>query len=97
MRSRTIPIPPSPYGEVSEICLNSKNAKDFKVKGFPGTPHNLFPFTQPFKAPREAQRKGIECREDGHCLQAFEFDIKAAEIRTYDESVPACKTRPATR
>ena len=92
----TIPtVPVSPFGKQKDICFKGNGIK-YSVDGFPGTPYNILPFTETFVNPSDAQSKGTECREDGHCIRTYEIDVKETQKRIFDNTIPSCKKFPGT-
>jgi FtsP/CotA-like multicopper oxidase with cupredoxin domain len=85
----------SPFGNVRDICPQG-NGLPYSVGGFPGTPYLVQPFTETFVNPIEAQSKGKQCRGDGHCIRAYEIDVKEVQKRVFDNTIPVCKKFPGT-
>lgn len=68
----------------------------YEVDGFPGTPFEIQPFTQEFQSPPTKQHSFKECRNDSHCIQAYEIDISSVQLRVFDTVIPGCKNYDAT-
>ena len=87
--------PVSPFGRARDICP-IRNGVAYSVGGFPGTPYLVKPFIETFVNPPDAQARGTECRNDGHCIRTYEFDVKETRKRAFDNTIPACKAFPGT-
>ena len=86
-------VPLSPFG----INCSQKNGLGYFVDGFPATPYIILPFTATFKNPSDAVPVGKPvCREDNHCLRAYNFDVKETQKRVFDNTIPFCKNFPGT-
>jgi len=88
------PIPTSPFGSAAKIC--AQGDKPYSVNGYPGTPHVSTPFQDEYVSPVDAVRKAVACRKDGHCMNAYEFDVVETQIRAFDKAIPACKAYDGT-
>ena len=88
-------VPVSPFGKQKDICFKGNGIK-YSVDGFPGTPYNILPFVETFVNPSDAESKGTECREDGHCIRTYEIDVKETQKRVFDNTIPSCKKFPGT-
>lgn len=90
-----VAIPVSPFGRASDICP-SRNGAGYSVKGFPGTPYLIKPFSEIFVDPINAIPKGKQCRSDKHCIFSYEFDVVEVQKRIFDNTISACKSFAAT-
>ena len=88
-------IPASPYGAPKDICP-PVNGGAYAVDNFPGTPFVITPFKDTFANPTEAVPTNKVCRDDGHCMVSYEFDVKDVRARPFDKAIPACQSKPAT-
>ena len=88
-------VPVSPFGKQADICPAS-NGVEYSVDGYPGTPYIVKPFTETFVNPSDAQSKGKECRDDGHCIRTYEIDVKETQKRVFDNTIQSCKKFPGT-
>ena len=86
-------IPKSPFGDPLKICYQNQS---FSVNGYPGTPNRLLPFQDTFVNPVDAIPISKSCRTDGHCLNAYSFDVFEKQIPAFNNAVPACKAFPST-
>jgi bilirubin oxidase len=88
-------IPLSPFGIQSEICPNQDGIV-YSVNGFPSTPYKITPFIDTFKNPPVLQSKHKVCRNDGHCMYAFDLEIKPVQLRAFDNAINGCKNQSGT-
>ena len=85
--------PTSPFGLPKDICFQNV---PFSVGGFPGSPHKITPFKDTFVNPPNAVPMNKVCREDGHCIVSYEFDVHEVQKRPFDKSTPSCRKFPGT-
>ncbi len=85
----------SPYGKISDICV-SIDGQPKLVNGYPSTPYVITPFQDVVTNPVNAVPVDKKCRDDGHCVFAYEFDIVNVQARPFDNSINGCKIQPAT-
>jgi hypothetical protein len=84
----------SPFGKSEDICFTTN--QDIRVRGFPGTPGTIVPFSDTYKMPERAVFGNKECRSDGHCIRTLSIDIYESQKRVFDNAVPMCKNKPPT-
>ncbi|CAF4704421.1 unnamed protein product, partial [Rotaria sp. Silwood2] len=89
-------IPSSPYGKTSDICPKANN-NEYYVNGYKGTPYILKPFQNNFVNPSILSPSSKVCRSDGHCMFSYTIDVIDATVRPFDQSVPSCANKPATK
>ncbi|CAF1407708.1 unnamed protein product [Rotaria sordida] len=89
-------VPPSPFGNPSDICPQANNYT-YEVDGFVGTPYILKPFQNNFVNPPIISPSSKVCRTDGHCMFSYTVDVIDTTARPFDQSVPACVNKPATK
>lgn len=88
-------IPASPFGNPAVICPQTDGV-GYSVDGFPGTPYKVTPFVDQFQNPPVAQYKQKVCRDDGHCMFSYDFNVIQTQKRPFDNVIPECKALPGT-
>jgi len=86
-----ITIPKSPF---RTTCPS--RAGSYLVDKFRGTPYVLNPFRDTYVSPVLKSYKSKVCRDDGHCLFAYEIDIVDVQLRVFDKIIPECAMQPGT-
>lgn len=84
-------LPLSPYVSQQEACIlppaSDLATRDWLVDGYPASPFQLRPFSQPYVQPQEAVPKQVTCRPGSgiagtpteQCIYAFEIDVVAIQ------------------
>jgi FtsP/CotA-like multicopper oxidase with cupredoxin domain len=88
-------IPSSPFGDPLKICSNTDGIT-YKVNGFSSSPFRIIPFVDKFYEPPMAVPIHKVCRSDGHCIFSYEMIVRQVQLRSFDNSVAACKNFPGT-
>lgn len=88
-------IPVSPFGNPNLICPQTDGI-GYSVDGFPGTPYKIIPFVDQFQNPQIAKPTHKVCRDDGHCIFSYDFNVFQTQKRPFDNAIPSCTAHPGT-
>jgi FtsP/CotA-like multicopper oxidase with cupredoxin domain len=84
-----------PRNTFQNVVCPTRNGP-YSVDGFRGTPYVLRPFQDTFVNPKVKQSVNKVCRDDGHCMFAYEIDIVDVQLRVFDKVIPECANLPGT-
>lgn len=83
------PLPP--LGDIKQICPTKDSI--YNVGGFISSPYVVNLFQHTFKNPDILQPIETACRNDSHCLQAYNIDIKETQLYAFDKTFNKCKNK----